>query len=52
MIATSPGTFRIIGGTPYVREISISIVGVCGYNKLIKFKEEKNVLADVVSVGH
>jgi hypothetical protein len=30
----------------------MSIVGVCGYNKLNKFKEEKNVFADVVSVGH
>jgi len=34
---------------PYVREISISFIGVCGYNELIKFNEANFVFADVLS---
>jgi hypothetical protein len=31
----------------YFREISISLFGVCGYNKLNKFNEGDLVFADV-----
>jgi len=50
-IATTPWTFRIIRATPYVREISISFFGVCGYNNLIKFNKANFVFADVDLLG-
>jgi len=38
--------FRITRATPYVTGTSISFFGVCGHNKLIKFKDANFVFAD------